>query len=169
MLKVIAIIPQLTPEPTHHSSFIRKTCVRKFSNVARPRVADRGDGLQIWRVAANILNEQSRTADSGWSSSLGVGRWVTTLPRKTQYLLRTTTHSLGTGRITWHNLSTGKWILGTLAWGVWIGFDCLRTGAGGRLLWVRWWIFGFLRHGVSYLAKERLVRYCHVGNIPIIQ
>jgi hypothetical protein len=42
--------------------------------MARPRVADRGDGFQIWRVAANILNKQSRTADSGWSSSLGVGR-----------------------------------------------------------------------------------------------
>ena len=28
----------------------------------------------IWRVAANILNKQSWTADKGWSSSLGVGR-----------------------------------------------------------------------------------------------
>ena len=28
----------------------------------------------IWGVAANILNKQSRTADEGWSSSLGVGR-----------------------------------------------------------------------------------------------
>ena len=28
----------------------------------------------IWRVAANILNKQSRTADKGWSSSLVVGR-----------------------------------------------------------------------------------------------
>ena len=28
----------------------------------------------IWRVAANILNKQSRTADKRWSSSLGVGR-----------------------------------------------------------------------------------------------
>jgi hypothetical protein len=44
--------------------------------MARPRVADRGDSLQIWRVAANILNKQSRSADSGWSSSLGVGRWA---------------------------------------------------------------------------------------------
>jgi hypothetical protein len=70
--------------------------------MARHRVADRGYGLQIWRVAANTLNKQSRTADSGWSSSLGVG--LTTLPRKTHYLLRITTHSLGTGRITWHNL-----------------------------------------------------------------
>ena len=26
-----------------------------------------------WRVAANKLNKQSRTADKGWSSSLGVG------------------------------------------------------------------------------------------------
>jgi hypothetical protein len=42
--------------------------------MARPQVADGGDGLQIWRVAANILNKQSRTADKGWSSSLGFGR-----------------------------------------------------------------------------------------------
>jgi hypothetical protein len=38
--------------------------------MARPRVADGGDGLQIWRVAANILNNQSRETDKGWSSSL---------------------------------------------------------------------------------------------------
>jgi hypothetical protein len=42
--------------------------------MARPQVADGGDGLQILRVAANILNKQSRTADKGLSSSLGVGR-----------------------------------------------------------------------------------------------
>jgi hypothetical protein len=42
--------------------------------MARPRVADRGDGLQIWRVVANMLNKHTRTADRGWSSSLGVGR-----------------------------------------------------------------------------------------------
>jgi len=28
----------------------------------------------IWRVAENILNKQLRTADIGWSSSLGFGR-----------------------------------------------------------------------------------------------
>jgi hypothetical protein len=28
----------------------------------------------IWRVAVNKLNKQPRTADEGWSSSLGVGR-----------------------------------------------------------------------------------------------
>jgi hypothetical protein len=44
--------------------------------MARPQVADGGDGLQIWRVAANIFNKQSRTGDRGWSSSLGVGRGV---------------------------------------------------------------------------------------------
>jgi len=42
--------------------------------IARPQVADGGDGLQIWRVDASILNKQLRTADKGWSSSLGVGR-----------------------------------------------------------------------------------------------
>jgi hypothetical protein len=49
-------------------------------SMARPRVADRGDGLQIWTVAANILNKQSRTADSGWSSSLVVGRGANNPP-----------------------------------------------------------------------------------------
>jgi hypothetical protein len=42
--------------------------------MARPQVADGGDGRQILRVAANLLNKQSRTADKGCSSSLGVGR-----------------------------------------------------------------------------------------------
>jgi hypothetical protein len=31
--------------------------------MARPQVADGGDGLQIWRVAVTIFNKQSRTAD----------------------------------------------------------------------------------------------------------
>jgi hypothetical protein len=34
----------------------------------------RRNGLQIWRVAANSLNKQSRTADKGWSLSFEVGR-----------------------------------------------------------------------------------------------
>jgi hypothetical protein len=41
--------------------------------MACPQVADGGAGLQIRRVAANILNKQSQTAGKGWSSSLGVG------------------------------------------------------------------------------------------------
>jgi hypothetical protein len=48
--------------------------------MARPQVADGGDGLQIWRVAANISNKQSRTADRGGSSSLGVGRGANNPP-----------------------------------------------------------------------------------------
>jgi hypothetical protein len=42
--------------------------------MASPQVEDGGDALQVWRVAANILNKQSRTADEGCPSSLGVGR-----------------------------------------------------------------------------------------------
>jgi hypothetical protein len=41
---------------------------------ARPQVADGADGFQIWRVAVNILNKQSRTAESWWSSRLEVRR-----------------------------------------------------------------------------------------------
>jgi hypothetical protein len=54
--------------------------VRCHHAMARPRFADRGDGLQIWSVAANVLNKQSRTADSGWSSSLGFGRGANNPP-----------------------------------------------------------------------------------------
>jgi hypothetical protein len=38
----------------------------------RPRVADGGDSHQIWRVAVNMLNKKSRSADEKWSSDLGV-------------------------------------------------------------------------------------------------
>jgi hypothetical protein len=36
-------------------------------------------GLQIWRLAANILNKQSWTVDQEWSSSLGVWHEVNNL------------------------------------------------------------------------------------------
>jgi hypothetical protein len=49
--------------------------------VARPQVADRGDGLQIWRVAANILNKQWWTANRGWPCSLGDGQGANNPPQ----------------------------------------------------------------------------------------
>jgi hypothetical protein len=39
--------------------------------MARPQVADGGKGLQILRVAANILNKQSRTVDKEVALQLG--------------------------------------------------------------------------------------------------
>jgi hypothetical protein len=53
----------------HHRHFMC-SC---HHDMAHPLVADGGDGLQIWRVALNILNKQSRTAGKGRSSSLGEG------------------------------------------------------------------------------------------------
>jgi hypothetical protein len=79
--------------------------------MARPQFADGGDGLQIWRVAANILNKQSRTADRGWSSSMGAGREFKTHHRKTTNLSRNRKDNLEPGRILWQNgLDTEKWI-----------------------------------------------------------
>jgi hypothetical protein len=46
--------------------------------MARPQVPDGRNGLQIWRVATDILNKQSWTAKKGWSSSLGLGVGLTT-------------------------------------------------------------------------------------------
>jgi hypothetical protein len=56
--------------------------------MARPQVADVGDALQFWRVAANILNKQSRTADKRCFSSLGLGMGLITPHRKKISLLR---------------------------------------------------------------------------------
>jgi hypothetical protein len=48
--------------------------------MARPEDADGGDGLQIGKTAANLLNKQSRTADSRWPPSLRVQLGITTPP-----------------------------------------------------------------------------------------
>jgi hypothetical protein len=40
--------------------------------MARPQVADGGDGLQIWRVFANALNKQSRTDDKSGPVAWGL-------------------------------------------------------------------------------------------------
>jgi hypothetical protein len=58
---------------------------------------DGGDSLQIWRVAADILNKQSRAADKGWSANLGLGVGIQLAVKIS--LLRKTTRSLGPGRI----------------------------------------------------------------------
>jgi hypothetical protein len=49
----------------------------------------------------------------------------------------------------------------------WIGFDWLRTGTGDGLLWVRWWTFGFLRHGVSFSISERKIISGHNRHVRL--
>jgi len=46
----------------------------QYESTPRLRIPEGGDGLQIWKVAANILNKQLETAGKGWYSSLDVGR-----------------------------------------------------------------------------------------------
>jgi hypothetical protein len=67
---------------------ITATCFSCHHGMACSQVADGGDGLQICRVAADILNKQSRTADRGWYSSLEVGRGSNYPHRRIRNLLR---------------------------------------------------------------------------------
>jgi hypothetical protein len=67
--------------------------------MARPQVADGGEGLQIWRVAANILDKQSRTADKGGPPAWGLDGGLTTPHRKKRNTLRNVTEGLRIGRI----------------------------------------------------------------------
>jgi hypothetical protein len=43
-----------------------------------------------------------------------------------------------------------EWILNRLT-GRLSGFSWLSLGTSGELLWMRWWTFGFWRHGFSYI------------------
>jgi hypothetical protein len=52
------------------------------NDMVRPQIADGGDDLQIWRIAASILNKQSRTADKGWFPDWGLGEGLTSPPLK---------------------------------------------------------------------------------------
>jgi hypothetical protein len=53
-----------------------------------PPVAIGEGGLQLWRVAANILTKQLWTADKGWSFSLGLRMGLTTLHSKNKLVTK---------------------------------------------------------------------------------
>ncbi|KAJ4427699.1 hypothetical protein ANN_25351 [Periplaneta americana] len=104
--------------------------------MARPQIADRGDGLQICRVAVNILNKQSWTADEGWSSSLGLGEGLTTHHRKKQLV----TYPYNKPRNGTDSLARPQQRNKVLRFGTWNVTSLYRTG------------------GVTLVAKE-LARY----------
>jgi len=58
------------PKLWHSVSVISGSCHR---SMARSQVIDVGTASRFGGVAADILNKQLRTAEKGWSSSLGVG------------------------------------------------------------------------------------------------
>jgi hypothetical protein len=59
-----------------------------------------------------------------------------------------------------------EWVLGRLAEGVYNGSSWLRIGTSGGLLWIRWWTFGFWRHGVSFFSMYE--SFCERGVIFLI-
>jgi hypothetical protein len=63
---------------------------------------------QIGRLAANVLNKQTRTTDKGFYSNLGVGRGAKNSLSQKMALLRNGCMCLGPGLIVWYVLSNGK-------------------------------------------------------------
>jgi hypothetical protein len=63
-------VPVLVQTPPIFTCVYHVGWIPCHHGMARPQVADGGDTLHVRRVAANIMNKQSRTADNGWSSSL---------------------------------------------------------------------------------------------------
>jgi len=61
----------------------------------------------IWRVAVHILNK-SRTAEKGWSSSLGVWRGVDNSSALKLMLRNSQTVNFEPGLILWYDLSNAK-------------------------------------------------------------
>jgi len=56
--------------------------------MADPRVANGGDGQQIYRVAANMSNKQSLTIDKGCPPAWGLGEGSTPPHRKKQLVTK---------------------------------------------------------------------------------
>jgi hypothetical protein len=76
--------------------------------MVHPQVVDTGDGLQIWRVAVNVLNKESCTADRNSTSSLGVGQGPSNTHRKKILHVANYLQGPRNGWILWHYLSMGK-------------------------------------------------------------
>jgi len=60
----------------------------RHQHKSRPWVSDRGNGLQIWRVAANILKKAVADSRQGRPASLGVGRGAKTPECKKQLVTK---------------------------------------------------------------------------------
>jgi len=71
--------------------------------MVQPLVVDGGDGLQVWRVAVNVLNKQSWTVDKGWPSSLRV-EWGAETHHKWNV-----PQGLRIWQILWNDLGNRKW------------------------------------------------------------
>jgi hypothetical protein len=67
---------------------------RRHHGMTRLRAANRRD-IQIWRVAANVLNKQSRTTDKGCPSAWGLGDGLTPHRKKKQLVTKCYTGLLG--------------------------------------------------------------------------
>jgi hypothetical protein len=61
--KLIFVCLQSNVVPSSFCIYVE--CVPCHHSMARPQFADARDGLQKWRVAANILNKQSWPTDRG--------------------------------------------------------------------------------------------------------
>jgi hypothetical protein len=61
------------PIVNSNESWVHVKWVPCHHGMAHPLAANGGDSLHICRVAANIVNKQSQTANKRWSSSLGTG------------------------------------------------------------------------------------------------
>ena len=86
---------------------------------------------QIWSIAANILNKQSRTADKGGPLGWGLGEVLTTPNRKKYHVtkysyskLRTWTDTLVRHKQRKRDIK--KWDMGVRTGSIW-----LRIGTGG--------------------------------------
>jgi hypothetical protein len=78
LLIIIIIIITTTTTTTTTTYDVHVRWVPCHHCMARPQISYGGEGLQIWRAAANILNKQSRTADERLSCSLRLGVGLTT-------------------------------------------------------------------------------------------
>jgi hypothetical protein len=70
-------------------------------------VADEGNGLQVWRIIANILNKQLQAATRGGPPDLGLDMGLITYLKEIS-ILQNVTQGLGLGQSLWNGTSSRK-------------------------------------------------------------
>lgn len=109
--------------------------------MAGPGVADRGEDVQRWRIAANTLNKEPGTVDKKWSSSTWFG-----LGAKNASNSQELTTSLSLSWIVWVN---------DLSYRIWIRFGTWNKGSLHRIVSLVTVSRELCRYRLNYLVNRR--------------
>jgi hypothetical protein len=159
------------PEPDRSNPFRWVPC---HHGMARPQVADGGNTLQVWRVAANILNKRRGQPTRGGPRAWGLGVGLTTPRRKNKLVTkpnmkpRNWTDSLDTVLSKYLNLETVFVLYYLLVWNDFVYYFADRSGSNLiRICFRITFLIDLLKTMTNYfvLSHIRITQVACTGNV----